>query len=379
MERIDHNSYKPIQVAGETVSKYSADHPGLIIADQYKKNLEELFLLRNPGYRFNKQYREDFDRFAKDHAGSNPEEKLGSWFYFPWINTLVHYLAEELHQELRTGRNRYLITDAEQKSFYQSVVGVLGMSVGSHAAISIVMTGGSRRIKLADPDTLSGDNLNRIRTGFQNVGTNKSIAAARMIYEMNPYAVVDIFPEGIREENAVQFLDGVNVVLEEMDEPYWKYRVRELARERGIPVVMGTDNGDGNIVDVERYDLDRTYPILHGFAGGLTAEQLKKMTPRDLPKIAAKIAGAQLAPPRMLDSVAEVGRSLYSWPQLGTAANLCGSTLAYLARRIACGDPKIKSGRYQVNLDAIFENGYRMGWLSRKLHFLKFIRIMQKR
>ena len=60
----------------------------------------------------------------------------------------------------------------------------------------------------------------------------------------------------------------------------------------------------------------------------------------------------------MKQSVLEVGKSIYSWPQLGTAANLCGSSIAYLARRIINKSDNIKSGRYEVNLDSIFEDDY---------------------
>ncbi|HUZ93207.1 MAG TPA: ThiF family adenylyltransferase [Candidatus Paceibacterota bacterium] len=377
-ETIDRESFRPVAQRASGFAALKEKHPELIVVDQYRKNLEELFLLRNPKYRFDKNYAADFGAFAKEHFGAKTEDEAGSWFYFPWRNALVHFLAEELHEELRTGRNRYLITVEEQKAFYGATIGILGMSVGSHAAMTIAMTGGAKQIKLADPDSLSGDNLNRIRTGFHNVGVNKAVATARDISEINPYAAVEISSEGIREENAEKFLEGVDVLLEVMDNPYWKLKVRELARARGIPVIMGTDNGDGNIVDIERYDLDKNYPILHGYAGGLTAEGLKNMPPQDLPKVAARIAGANLAVPRMLGSVAEVGKSLYSWPQLGTAANLCGTTLAYLSRRIALKDPKIKSGRYQVSLDSVFESGYRWGWLSRKIAFAKFIKKMMR-
>ena len=139
-----------------------------------------------------------------------------------------------------------------------------------------------------------------------------------------------------------------------MDNPYWKFRVRQIARDKKIPVIMGTDNGDGNIVDIERYDIEKSYPFFHGLAGDLSAEKLKEMTLRELPGVAAKIAGANLAPKRMLESVAQVGKTLYSWPQLGTAANMCGSSLAYLARHIILKNSKIKSGRYEINLDTIF-------------------------
>jgi hypothetical protein len=167
----------------------------------------------------------------------------------------------------------------------------------------------------------------------------------------------------------------LNVFIEEMDNPYFKFKSREEARKRGIATIMATDNGDGVIADVERYDISSSYPIFHGLAGKLSAEGLKNMPPKDLPKVAGKIAGANLVVPRMLESVAEVGKSLYSWPQLGTAANMCGTILAYLTREIILKNPKIKSGRRQMSTEATFISDYNSitQKLSRKKTFLKFI------
>ena len=217
-----------------------------------------------------------------------------------------------------------------------------------------------------------------MRTGFQNIGLNKAVAVARQIYEINPYAEIELFQDGLTPENANKILENGDLIVEEMDNPYWKLKIRELARERNIPVLMGTDNGDGVIADVERYDLNKNLPILNGLAKGITADKLKNMPPKDLPKVAGKIAGANLTVPKMLESVAEVGKSLYSWPQLGTAANMCGSIIAMLARRIINKDKNIKSGRYSVNPDAIFEADYKYKWFSRKIAFLKFVRKMMR-
>ncbi len=347
---------------------------GVILVDETERNLEELFLLRNPRFKFDKNYQGELRAFQEKYR----DEKFGTWFYFPWNNNAVRYFPENLHLELRTGRNKYLITEEEQMQFYHSTAVFLGMSVGSHIAIVMTMTGGSRHVKLADPDILSGDNLNRIRLGFQNVGISKAILVARKIFEINPYATVELYPDGMTDTNYRDILKDADIVFEEMDNPYWKLRARELAKERSIPVVMGTDNGDGAIVDVERFDVNPKLPILNGLIGKMSAEQLKTMKPSDLPKVAGKIAGASLVVPRMLHSVSEVGKSIYSWPQLGTAANMCGSLCAYLARRIILKDKKIKSGRYSVNPDAIFEAGYRLNFFSRKWAFLKFIRTMSK-
>jgi len=376
-EKLDRFSWKPVKVNSAALKKFISKRKPFIV-DQYLQNLEELFLLRNPRYRFNKNYKEDFELFKKQHLGRKSFFEKGNWFYFPWSNTILHFLPHNLHQELRTGRNLYLIRKEEQVKYYKAKVGVLGMSVGSHAALTIVMTGGSRHIKIADPDILSGDNLNRIRTGFQNVGINKAVAVARQIYEMNPYARVEIYQEGITEKNISRFLKGLDVLVEEMDNPYLKVKIRFLARKLGIPVIMAADNGDGIIVDVERYDLNKKYPVLHGILGKMTPEDFKNIPPKDIPRIIAKIAGANIADLRMLYSVTEVGKSIYSWPQLGNAATLCGSILAYLARTIILKDKKIKSGRYEVNPKEIFESGYKLvkEVRKRKLAREKFLKML---
>jgi tRNA A37 threonylcarbamoyladenosine dehydratase len=376
------STWKPQRLSFHELPSLRNAHPELIVVDRYPELLEELFLLRNPKYRYDKNYAEAFQDFRAEHnqskqAQSQDESLSGEWFYYSWSNTVVHVLADELHQELRTGRNRNLITREEQNTYYQGTVAVLGLSVGSHVATTIAMTGGAKHLRLADPDSISGDNLNRIRTGYPAVGTKKSVLVARQIFEMNPYADIRIYPNGLTEENLDEVLAGVDVVVEEMDNPFFKLKVREVVRSRGIPVVMGTDNGDGIITDVERFDLDTRRPILHGKLGRVTSAAMKAMSPRELPKIAARIAGADIAVPRMLASVTEVGETLYSWPQLGTAANLCGTVVAYLVRRILLKDPLIRSGRYEVSLDAIFESGYKRRWLSRKMAFLRFIKVMK--
>ena len=377
-EKIDRKSWQPVPISPDELENLKGKYLGLQVVDQYRKNLEELFLLRNPKYRFDKNYQADFEKFFADQVESGANN-AGNWFYYPWLNTIIHFLIDDMQQELRTGRNRYLITEEEQKKFYKATIAILGMSVGSHGAVTIALTGGARHIKIADPDAISGDNLNRIRSGSAQVGMNKAIFVARQIYELNPYAEIEIYTDGVNEDNAEKILNGVNLVCEEMDHPYWKLKIRELARKRGIPVIMGTDNGDGAIVDIERFDLDQAYPILHGVIGDITADKMKQIDPKDWPKVAAKVAGANLAVPRMLDSVTEVGKSLYSWPQLGTAANLCGTVVAYLARRIILKAPNIKSGRYQVNLDSIFESDYKRKWFSRKMALVKFIKKMTRR
>ncbi len=358
---MNNNTYgvcEPVKVLPSELDSYKKTHPEIQVIDKYDELLEEVFLLRNPKYKFDKNYSAALKEFV---ASLGNLQNHGQWFYFSWINSLIHFLPEEMHTEMRTGRNKYLITKEEQDKYYNSRIGVLGMSVGSHAALTIAMTGGSKFIKIADPDILSGSNLNRIRTGYQNIGISKVISVAREIYLMNPYAEVNVYPEGLTNENINEFLTGggkLDCLIEEMDNPFFKFKIRELARDLRIPVIMGTDNGDNIMADIERYDLNKNIQPFNGLAGPIKSGDLLNKRPQEIIGIVARIAGPNLAVTRMQQSVLEVGKSIYSWPQLGTAANLCGSGLAYLSRKIILGAKNIKSGRFQVNLDSIFEADY---------------------
>ncbi|MST04460.1 MAG: hypothetical protein EXS49_02765 [Candidatus Pacebacteria bacterium] len=370
------NSYTPVKISFKEIESYKKTHSEIQVIDRYEELLEEIFLLRNAKYKFDKNYSAPFKEFIKTFGNL---ENLGNWFYFPWINSIIHFLPEEMHFEMRTGRNKNLITKEEQEKYYNSRVGILGMSVGSHVAMTLAMTGGAKTIKIADFDILSGSNLNRIRTGYHNIGVPKVHIVARDIYLINPYANVKAYPEGLTPANMEDFLNGegkLDCLVEEMDNPFLKLKVREVARSIGIPVIMGTDNGDNIIIDIERFDLKKSTKIFNGIIGNLKAEDFAKATPQEIPKLIAKLAGANLAPIRMLHSVMEVGKTLYSFPQLGTAANLCGSVLSYLVRKIILGGKNIKSGRLEVNLNSIFESDYFSAKEKsyRKKEFEKFIK-----
>ncbi|MGD0977243.1 MAG: ThiF family adenylyltransferase [Minisyncoccia bacterium] len=364
-EIIDRDSWKPVLVKRGQLEEIIKSSKPTAIIDQYLEMLDELFLIKNPRYCFDNNYKKHLTEFRQEHFGKGNSDDSGSWFYFPWHNQLVHYLPEAMHQELRTGRNCNLITKEEQGIFYNSTIGILGLSVGSHAAITAALTGGGKNLRLADPDTISGSNTNRIRVGFQNIGLSKVRAVARQIYEINPYSNISIYPEGVTEQNIESIILGeprVDVLIEEMDNPYYKFKAREILKKYKIPLIAAADNGDGVIAHIERYDTDKNLKPFNGLMGNMTAEQVKKLGHGEMVSVVARTVGADRSVLRMQKSVMEVGKTLYSWPQLGTAANLCGSVLAYLARKVILKTNNIKSGVYDVSLDSILESD----WHSKK-------------
>ncbi|OGH69663.1 MAG: hypothetical protein A3C90_01935 [Candidatus Magasanikbacteria bacterium RIFCSPHIGHO2_02_FULL_51_14] len=329
---------------------------GVVFLDTYEEQLGELCAIRNPHLRGDiSALKKVQQEFIQEYRDSRDDRKQGMWVYYPWLNKAIRFLEESLHDELRTARNKNLITAEEQEKFRDFSVAIAGLSVGSHAALSITLQGGGKYMRLADPDVISGSNLNRIRAGFDMVGMNKAVIAARGIYEMNPYAKLKLYTDGLEAMTLKNFLtepNYVGIVIDEMDDLLLKFLIRKEARTLGIPVIMAADNGDGIVLTVERYDLERSLPLFGGVVEEMDESELTGLSPHEAVKIIADMIGPENVTRRMYASVAEIGKTLYSWPQLGGAAQLAGVALAYATRMIATGGP-LKSGRTAVSLEKI--------------------------
>ena len=320
------------------------------VLDTTYEQLEELFLIRNPHLRSTP---EKIPSPQKTFVEENLNK--GVWFYFPWRNQMVRFLDPTMHQELRTARNRLLITESEQDKFRKYRVAVAGLSVGSSVAYTLAVTGGGESMKLADPDEISGSNMNRLRAGFFDIGRKKLFVAAEQIYSLNPYADLKLYGEGVNANNISEFLSDVDVLAEEMDDLALKILIRLEARKKKLPVVMATDNGDGVMIDVERFDLDPQAPIFHGLVDEqkiLNEIEQGSISPQTRVSVSTKIVGLNNIPSRMLESLSLVGQKLYSWPQLGSSAFTAGASLSFVIRSICLNYP-IKSGRYVLSYDKI--------------------------
>lgn len=326
------------------------------VVDAFDDLLEDLFLIRNPRFKFIPDHATELAAFVIAYKQAN-QKAVGKWFYFPWNGTLAHYLPEDEHLEIRTARNRNIITADEQQKLYGLRVAYAGLSVGSHGLLTFAHLGGGKRIKIADPDAISPSNLNRIRYDFLAVGRKKCDLAREYMYQLDPYAEIEAYADGVTQESIDAFLKDVDVLVEETDNLEMKIRLRLEARQRGIPVIMATDNGDNIIFEADRFDLDPNAPLFNGAIGNITLEEFKSFPPQELPKLATKIAGPSFIVPRMMSSLLEVGKTLYSWPQLVDAATLSGVVIAYALKQIALGRPLVSS-KCEVNLDAILDPDY---------------------
>jgi hypothetical protein len=272
----------------------------------------------------------------------------------PAERRLVHLVREAEFRELRTDRNRYKITPAEQRTLRGKTIGVLGLSVGNTAALTIALEGIAGRLRVADFDTISLSNLNRLRAGVHELGVNKAILAARQISELDPYIVIEPFPAGVGPGEIDTFLAGLDLLVEECDDLYVKVAIRERARALRIPVVM--DTSDRGLLDIERFDREPERPLLHGLIGDVDSASLRGLpTKQKIPFVLAILGGARIST-RLAASLPEVKHTLATWPQLGSDVTLGGALVADAARRILLGE-LTASGRYYIDLEHLIRDG----------------------
>jgi len=327
------------------------------VSDDYEEQLREYFGIMNPALVYAPGFEEKFQTYFESIQKKIPLWQNGRWVYFPWLSTLTHILEEDAFQIVRTARNRDLINQAEQKKFYNSTIGIAGLSVGNSVALAIVMQGGGRRIRIADHDRLALTNTNRIRAGVHNLGLPKIEMTAREIYTINPYAKVELFPDGLNKKNISRFFAGLDIVIDEIDNLAVKYLIREQAKKHRIAVLMGADNGDNAIIDIERYDKNPRTLFFHGRLGKTSYEELSKLDKFGIGRTITRHLGAENVTPRMLGSLQQMGKTIVSWPQLGGAAILNGSAIAYCARKVLTNQP-LESNRALISLDEKLVPGY---------------------
>lgn len=297
------------------------------------------------------------DAEVRRHLGGTPPALHGPWFLYPWSGRLVHLLPESEYVRLRTDRNRNKISADEQVSLREKRIGIVGASVGNTAAVTLAIEGVGGAFRIADFDTVALSNLNRLRVGAHQLGVNKAVLTAREIAEIDPYLDVTLLPDGLADATLDDFLlDGgkLDLIVEGCDDLYMKVRLRERARELGIPVIMNTS--DRGLSDVERFDLEPDRPVLHGLLQGRRAEELRGLTTREKIPHVMQILGAEQLSPAAAASLVEVGETISTWPQLASSVTMDGGLAANIARRILLGSFR-DSGRFYVDAEAIVRDG----------------------
>lgn len=344
---------QPQIISYSDLSLLQRDNPGLTVENNIDLALNELFDISHPSKKDSKTD-DELKHFSKELTAGQPDN-WGQWIFYPWLNKVVHLPAKKELRALRTSRNRNLITAEEQAKLYESAILIVGMSVGSNVVEALVSQGIGGKLILVDMDIIEPSNLNRIRSPYHQVGLDKVEAVSRRMWEIDPYLEIIGYSDGLNEKILSEILakHPPDVIIDEMDELRMKIKLRETAKAKSTPVVMAADDGDNALIDIERYDLDNNLALFNGRIPEAVLEKIKKETVGRAElgiMIGRYFVGTENIPLRMFQSLAEVGKTLPSWPQLGGAAALSGVSLAYVAKKILLNLP-LRTGRVLVSLD----------------------------
>jgi len=135
-------------------------------------------------------------------------------------------------------RNIGIFTEAEQEQLKKSTIAVAGVGGVGGLLVERLIRLGVGNIKITDLGTFEQSNLNRQHgSTMLTLERNKAEVVYQDIKDINPEASIYYDNNGITsEESAIQFLEGCDLVIDEMDYGAWKESIylQRAARKRGI-------------------------------------------------------------------------------------------------------------------------------------------------
>lgn len=320
------------------------------VRDRIEAQLVDLLLCRNPSMSESDVLSNNLvaDFLAKQNCTLS---NYGNIVYYPWNNLAIRVLPEAEFIEVRTNRNKYKITDEEQRLLGSKIIGIAGLSVGRTIATTIALERIAGEIRLADFDLIELSNLNRLKVPLAEMGENKAISAAREIVEIDPYINVRCYEDGLTEGNMADFLTTggkLDLFVEECDDIAIKIQSRLMCKELQIPVIMETN--DNCVIDIDRFDLEPDRPIFHGKLSdnevqyGIGAKSMEEKI-----AILSKLLDVNNVSPGLIVSLSEMGKSVRSWPQLGGDVVYGAGVICSIARNIL-SNKSLVSGQFVYKL-----------------------------
>jgi molybdopterin/thiamine biosynthesis adenylyltransferase len=318
-------------------------NPQIEVLDTLTAQIKELIKLKNPSKKLTE---DEYWVEINIYLNEKKSDLIGNWCYYPWSKKLIHLLPETDFITVRTNRNLLKITPEEQALLREKKVGIIGLSVGQSVALTLVMERICGCIKLADFDELDLSNLNRLRSGIHNIGIKKTIIAAREIAEIDPYINVEIYSEGVKDENMESFFNDLDLLVEVCDSIDIKIKSRLKARQMKIPVVM--DTNDRGMIDIERFDLEPNRAILHGLVTEKELDNINNLEADQKLSLVKKIVAFENTSDRLKKSMNEIGKTISTWPQLASSVMIGAGSCADCCRRIFLNQ-HTNSGRYYID------------------------------
>ena len=271
-------------------------------------------------------------------------------------------------------RNLGLIDEDEQQRLAAARIAVAGAGgVGGLHVLTLARLG-IGKFRIADFDTFDAVNINRQFGALAStIGKHKAQVIADMASDINPFAEVEVYPQGITLENLDAFLAGVQVYIDGID--FFEIEIRRAVfkrcRELGIYALTAAPLGFGATLQV--------------FApGGMSFDDYFGISDKlpYLEKIAAFAAGLAPRPYHIkyLD-LSRVSLARKTGPAVSPACTLASSLIATETVKIITGKGVVRPVPHYLQFDMLrnkFKSGYLLWGGKNPLQILMRKMILKK-
>lgn len=136
-----------------------------------------------------------------------------------------------------------------QRQLAESKVAVVGSGgLGTVSSLYLALAGVGY-VRLIDQDTIEAQNLHRqILYTAADLHYPKAEVAARRLQELNPFIKTEAFTENVNTSNVERLLEGVDCIVDGLDNMATRYLVNRACIKLEIPYVFGAAIGiEGNL------------------------------------------------------------------------------------------------------------------------------------
>jgi molybdopterin/thiamine biosynthesis adenylyltransferase len=275
-------------------------------------------------------------------------------------------MTTSFRYEQAFSRNIGWVTPEEQAILRTKRVAIAGGGgVGGVHLLTLARLGISK-FHIADFDTFDIANFNRqVGANMSTLGQPKADVLARMARDINPEIDIQIFPDGINEDNLAEFFTGVDLYVDSLD--FFAFAIRQktfaMCARLGIPATTAAPLGMGTAV-------------LNFMPGKMTFEEYFQWG--DLPDVEKAVrfvvglAPAGLHRPYLVVPEA-VNFAERRGPSTFMACQMCAGVAATEALKILLGRGEVRAAPHGMQFDAYrgkFARTWRPGGNRHPLHRL---------
>ena len=259
--------------------------------------------------------------------------------YHPWRARRTALAPRRALARLRLDHLGSVVTPTERARLRGTRVAVAGGPVALTVALTLGSSGLVGSLRLLDGAPLAPADLSRLPLDLADVGLDRARVLARRLAEVDPDLGLDVVdPDTPDALDAL--LVGADALVEALSDPVAARALRARARALGVPVLRpGPTPG---LLDVERFDLEPTRPLLHGLLEAPVPDDVRWRTRLD-----DALAGLADAPARHVAQRLGAASSDAA-PSLAEDGALAAALVLPALRALLLGRP-LPSGRVRVD------------------------------